>query len=383
MRRTFIAVLTVAAVFTAGVALGQTGPPYTDIAGHKYEPAIVAGWEAGCWEGFRDGDEFKPNNRVTHGELAQVLANCVLERVPPSTTTTTSTTVPIPTTTTSTTTTTTSTLPPMTTTTTTTTTQPPVTSTTVPTGLWIPGWNGPDVGTLTDHTQLAAYTGPSQFTAAHGTVLIENVRVSDTIVNNGANLVFRNVWFDGGGYWWGIINDAGTVLVEDSLSTPPAGFSSYIWLTGNNATVRRTYIEPGEDAVRVGSNSLFEQVQVPAANSADDYGDAFQATGGSNVVIRWSYLANTLQTSQPGAGNAALIATEDQGQIDNWTIEHSVLEGGAQGSLQVNEKALGCPTDFKLNNVIITNGINTGPCQPFTQWQDVVDGNGTPIPNPN
>jgi len=260
------------------------------------------------------------------------------------------------------------------------------------TGLFIPAWDGnPDVGTIDDRTGLATYTGDTEFSS--GSHTIEDRKIVDTITMDSestANLTVRNCWINGSGNW-GIIQDgSGSLTMEDCYCSPSAGPTEWIAVTGQNLTIRRVKFDPGEDAIRLSSNSLIEQCHVLGPNDALTYGDAIQSTGGDGMVISYCYLKNTMQTGQPGAGNAAIIATNDATQVNDLLIEHSVLEGGANGVLQINRKTT-CPTSIQLNDVIMDDldggtFVNIGDCDTgsnVTQWDNVREQDGTPIPNPD
>jgi hypothetical protein len=257
---------------------------------------------------------------------------------------------------------------------------------------WIPVKGGPDVGTISVKETLPDYTGPMTFFS--GTHVIEGVKLDgyqllSAFVNNGAELIFRNCWFVGEGFW-GILNNAGTLLVEDCYSTPPPVPTQYIFCAGSNVTLRRVKIDPGEDGIRTGTNCLYEMVHVTGPNNARTYGDAMQSVAGSNVRISYCYLRNTMNPVFPGAGNSVIIATEDFGPIFDWTFEHSYFENGANHTVDIGEKGGQWPADMKFNDIIMEHPLdrymNIGPApQPanlITQWDNVRDELGNPILNP-
>jgi hypothetical protein len=197
---------------------------------------------------------------------------------------------------------------------------------------------------LADPSLLEFHDGGMTVTE-DGTV-IENMEIHGRVEVHAKDVVMRNVWVYANDFWTILVREGGELLIEDS----EIGHPEYLNERGigvDNVVARNVYIHDVEDGIKLGSNSLYENVVVEHLDSPspDPHADALQADGGaSNSIVRDSVLDST---GPLGSGNAAVFLKSDLGPISNITITDSFFNGGSY-TVYVRDGGYGMPTDVTI-----------------------------------
>jgi hypothetical protein len=208
--------------------------------------------------------------------------------------------------------------------------------------------------------------------------VIQNLEIRGKVTVNARNVVMRNVWVYTNNAWSIYVQPGKSLLIEDSEIGHPShpGFRG---IGGNNVTARRLDIHHVEDGIKLGSNTLYENVRVHDLDSpdSDPHSDAVQADGGQrNAVVRNSYLD---ATGRRGLGNAAVFIKSGQGPLDNITISGNYLNGGNYVIFVREHGSNGVPTNVTIRNNSIGSDYQFGLAVidgPVTWYNNVWDGNG-------
>ncbi len=200
------------------------------------------------------------------------------------------------------------------------------------TDLYIPKLNGPILGKFTDAEKatMPTYTGPTNIT---DTQVLEGYKIPERIsVRDAGHLTLRNCWVYGDTYYtvWNDTRTGPSVLEIYDSEIGDAGALSERGLAGGSITAKRCYIHHVEDGIKLGSNSVYEQITVERLDSpaGDPHADCAQADGDlSNVDIGFCYFA--AYSPNGTAENAAIIIKSDLGPQDDVRVHDSLLAGGA------------------------------------------------------
>jgi hypothetical protein len=281
---------------------------------------------------------------------------------------------------------TTTTSPPTTVSPTTTTTSPATSTTTASTSTSSPSTTMPTTTTtvagqapgLADPSVLTDYTGPSTITG--GSVVIENKRVNERLTVEGGQVTIRNSSFRFEDYYQ-LINDGGTVLVENSEFDGMNGPSNITGATGSNLTVRWSRITGFENGLHLESNSTAERnlIAQPTTSRPDAHSDGIEVGQGSNIVIR----SNTIDIHGGTGATGCINIGTPYGDVDDVVVEDNDVTGGTY-SLYVRQDDNGT----SLTNVRVVNNRwhtphiygthSVDPSSAVTEWRgNTLD--GTPI----
>ncbi|MDH3398564.1 MAG: hypothetical protein OEM81_12150 [Acidimicrobiia bacterium] len=182
--------------------------------------------------------------------------------------------------------------------------------------------NGPWAGAGLSDPSILTYSQGTRTITTPGTV-IENEEIYGTLFIEAPGVVIRNSWIYNEGFWT-IWAPAGYVTIEDSLIGHP-DHRNERGIGGDNMTVRRVEFEYLEDAIKIGSNSLYEQVYIHnLAAGGPGHQDGIQDDGGAhNSTVRNSYI----ETLIPG-GTSAVIIKSDFGLGHDLLFEGNYMNGG-------------------------------------------------------
>lgn len=251
-----------------------------------------------------------------------------------------------------------------------------------PSGLWIPGYNGPDVG-LTNPSILTPYTGPTTITS---TQTIENkIFTGIMIAQDGATVTARNCWHKGGhpDYFFKTFT-GGTWIVEDSQvgdPTPPSqtqhGFSG-------SFKVYRTKVWYLEDGFKGSGGSIMEQnhCYLLRSPSSAPHHDCMQESSSGPATIRYNNFDCRRADGVPSGLTAAVFIKTDFGNINGSIVENNLLNGGAYTMYLQNANGFQVTNTIVRNNVFghdaVFGKVRIDPGT-YAVWSNNVDVDGNPV----
>jgi len=218
--------------------------------------------------------------------------------------------------------------------------------------------------------------------------ILENQTITDYVFVQADDVIIRNCQFlhpalpEDGASWYTIRNTGtfsdGTpwsknLLIEDCIIQ--GAQSATISVT--SAIVRNCIIrEAGHDAVKAGSNVIFEGNHVSRIGKMQGsvHADGFQMTGGSNVVIKNNIFdLGTAWGAAHGYKQDACLMLQDEFQdLHHITITGNYFNGGSY-SVYINHKDDGpsgqTPHHIRLNGNTWGRDRLYGTVYPDLQWE--------------
>lgn len=215
------------------------------------------------------------------------------------------------------------------------------------TGTAAPGNGATDTGESgtdeADSTSIGVPAGTTMAKVVNGNV---TVTVDNTVIDRwdirgyvsikAKNVVIRNSYIRGTATpakndLLRVQSDAYSVTVENSTLKASTRTPDQDGVKGWNFTLRRVDISNVVDPVHIhGSNVLIENSRLhdnahfledPNWGGTPSHSDSIQLQKGSNITIRNNQIS--------GAGNAALMLTQDAGTVSNVTLTGNHIDGGA------------------------------------------------------
>ena len=229
-------------------------------------------------------------------------------------------------------------------------------------------------------TKLTVHSGDLTVTQAgtvidsvdvHGYLRIKapNVTVKNSIVRGRAGLI---------GSMSLVQNSSAGVVIQDSELV--AAYPTYYvdGFVGNNTTFTRVNIHGVVDSIKLTGDNVVVQdswlhdnlyyASVPSGG--DTHSDNVQIQQGQNITVR----NNTLS----GTRNAAVMVTQDQGDVGNLTISDNRADGGAC-TINVAEKSHGPVNGMKITNNVFGTHTRVARCAillpPTTSRISTITGN--------
>ena len=193
--------------------------------------------------------------------------------------------------------------------------------------MWIPGFDGPDVGVTVPVADLDAWTGSRTVTKPR---TFEGVKFGSVVTVRGADVQFRDCYFRPSPSYGLETTKGGSATLRnctfDGFARSPAGSDNGI--AGSNIDAERVLIRGFADGIKGCSDSTFTMCQVVrhATQQSDPHGDSVQYTKGGRASFRFCNLdAHWDDGSQV---NSAVILKTDVGPIDGVTFDRCYLGGG-------------------------------------------------------
>ncbi len=252
---------------------------------------------------------------------------------------------------------------------------------TIQPGLWIPGWDGPPVGLLTPKADLELYGGPLQFKS--GTHFLEGYEIVGRVeVSGTADVTIKNCWgYSAEWYTWRQIWDmGGTLLIEDCELGNAAvlGNPGSVSISGDDITVRRSYIHHTEDGIKDGIRCLYEQCIIDNLwGGPTAHADGIQM-GGSFNTVRYCNISGIHFDGT--YGTSAILMKADWSPMSGIVIENNHLTGG-QYVIHHSSGPGGGITGTIVRDNVFGTGVY-GPVndnQGFAVWSGNVDEAGKPV----
>ncbi|HPF13095.1 MAG: LamG domain-containing protein [Planctomycetes bacterium] len=182
--------------------------------------------------------------------------------------------------------------------------------------------------TNTGPTNVSILQNVGGMTITQDGAVIENVRVSGTIVIEANNVTIRNFIVDAGyapyaitatGGNYGIVLEDGELVNVNSAHIYGGGFSAF----------RLNLHESGGDGFKATNDVLVEGCWVHHLGTNDGaHADCNQTRWGSNFIFRGNFFDLPIDIGQPYKQNACFIMQTGDGPIDNILIENNWLTGG-------------------------------------------------------
>ena len=171
--------------------------------------------------------------------------------------------------------------------------------------MWIPGFDGPDVGITVPVEDLDDWTGGRTITKDR---VFEGIRFG-SVVTVKADVSFRDCYFrPSPSYGLNVSSGSATLrdCTFDGFARDPAGSANGV--AGNNIDAARVLICGFEDGIKGCSDSVFTMCQVVAhaSQSSSPHADSVQLTKGGNLALRYCNLDCHWQDGG-GHGNAAVF----------------------------------------------------------------------------
>lgn len=273
-----------------------------------------------------------------------------------------------------------------------------------PEGLFIPGYDGnPDVGTLVPKETLPTWGGGS----------IDGLTLEGYKIIGGSNTLYsnttlRNCWIYGGTssgseFSYNILARGNCHLVMEDCHVGEDGYypDRHIYFADSGrGTIRRTYMQGGEDMLKFKSGCLFEMIQAgplePPPGDPSPHGDNIQ-TESTNVgtsvegyasILRYCNLPGMWYNPRPtleATNTSAVIIKADLGNVDNVLLDNNYMNGG-NATLHLFHGSSHTHTNSHVrNNIFGLDGrfgmlnIQDGTVATWTNNTDV-NGNAVTIP---
>jgi hypothetical protein len=272
-----------------------------------------------------------------------------------------------------------------------------------PTGLYIPGFDGnPHVGTLQPKETLPTWGGGS----------IDGQTIEGYKIIGGSNTLYsnttlRNCWIYGGTssgseFSYNILARGNCHLIMEDCHVGEDGYypDRHIYFADSGrGTIRRTYLQGGEDMLKFKSGCLFEMIEAgplePPPNDPDPHGDNIQTEStnlGTSVegyasILRYSNLPGNWYNPRPtleATNTSAVIIKADLGTVDNVLLDNNYMNGG-NATLHLYHAKYTCTNIHVRNNIFGLDyrygmlNIQDGTVGTWTNNKDV---NGNPVTIP-